>query len=1030
MYESTFYATRQPLLPINQLFEFYNIVKSHNEQYVLDYLIEQFTLNYQLEEALYLASDILYHEVIKYKSMSSVFSDKDKKRMLHSLTKYYIRASARATPFGLFANFREGSFDFEKDNTSFDQLNYHPKLDMEVLFQIGEYISVMECTKNHLILHNNTSLYKTKDDFRYIEYRMRNGLRTHHLVSIASDELLNFIIKISKKGIRYDTLIVEILNQYDAPKEDIEAHIDNLISCKFLVTNLDVNITGLDYLDVLYNFVSKISEEVIDEKLLLLKSILQDIKFLLAEVDNQHSNVSSYKKIHELLKSILPNIPEKNLIQLDVVSQQKDDTLSSEAKSDLGKLLSVFAAFSKSYPVQYSQLEIFKRAFSERYEDRKVKLTEALDEEIGIGYKSAISTKDVYDPKITGKTKFTRFALKKYHDYLKQGKKHIEITDRDIKENFGNINTDNSGPGFTYLINAYPKKEGALLHVVSYSPIITGLSGRFCGVHQAFYEKLNDLNERIEERYDHYIYAEIIHLPQARVGNVIARPYFGKYEIPFLANSMLPEEQKIFVDDLYIQMINNELFLFSEKLNKPIRPRLSNAHNYRKNGLPIYHFLSDMQFQNFDSQMIWDWGILKDIEEYLPRVVYKGIIIEQAYWIIKDHHFAALKKSKNFIQFKNNLTEIKKTLHFNDSVVFKESDNVLHLDLSTDLGIELFQKYVNKNEKQIILHENLLDKTNNESLTRYNKELVVPFVKKTDKKTFPLKIANSRKDRVPRTFIPGSEWIYFKVYIGHKFSNKLLIVIGDYIEKKLVSKGLVEKWFFIRYSDPKQHLRIRLYVSNPSITSSVVSGLSAIFSRYIKSGKIAGIVQDTYHRELERYKDKNIIESETLFFHDSRWVYNLYKSFSTINYNQLFFAAYFMVENYLETLNADHLEKLRFLERNFKYFAKEFDYERDKILRNSLHEELRKIKDVTITEALDDKVISIFSQSEIKNILFTVKGNVKDDYFNILGSYIHMAVNRLFSEKQRFNEFRIYFFLYKKYQSIIAREINSVSLHK
>ncbi|SHL00072.1 lantibiotic dehydratase [Chryseobacterium polytrichastri] len=1025
MYESTFYATRQPLLPVNQLFEFYSIIKSHNEQYVLDYLIEKFTVNYQLEEALYLASDTLYHEVVKYKSMSSVFSDKDKKRMLHSLAKYYIRASSRATPFGLFANFREGGFDFEKDNDFTDQLDYYPKLDMEVLFQIGECLSGTEGVKNHLILYNNTSLYKTKDDFRYIEYRLRKGLRTHHLVSIASDELLNFIIKISKKGIKYDTLIVEILNQYDVVQEDVEAHVDNLISCKLLVTNLDVNITGLDYVDVLYDFVSKISDEVTDGKIVQLKNILQDIKSLLLQVDNKQSNISSYRKIYELLRDVLPNIPEKNLIQLDVVSQQIDDTLHSGVRADLGKLLSVFSTFSKSYSTQYSQLEIFKRAFSERYDDRRVKLTEALDEEIGIGYKSAISTKDIYDPKITGKTKFTKFVLKKYHDYLKQNKKQIEITDWDIKESFGNTNIDNSCPGFTYLINAYPKKEGLLLHAISYSPVITGLSGRFCGAHQQFYEKLNNLNDRIEDQYDNYIYAEIIHLPQARVGNVIARPYFGKYEIPFLANSRLPEEQKIFVDDLYIQMINNELFLFSEKLNKPIRPRLSNAHNYRKNGIPIYHFLSDMQFQNFDSQMIWDWGILKDVEEYLPRVVYKDIIIEQAYWIIKDHHFAALKKTKNFIQFKMSLAEIKHKLHFDDSIVFKESDNVLYIDLSTDLGIELFRKYVNKNEKQIVLYESLVDKTYGESLPRYNKELVVPFVKKTNKKAFPLKIVSPSKDTVPRTFIPGSEWIYFKVYIGHKFSNKLLVVIGDYIENKLVSKGLVGKWFFIRYSDPKQHLRIRIYIRDTSLVSSVVVGISTIFSKYIKLGKIAGVVQDTYHRELERYKNKNIIESEALFYHDSRLVYNLYKSFGEINYNQLFFAAYFIVEEYLETLNLDHLEKFKFLERNFKNFAKEFDYERNKTLRNSLHEELRKIKDITFTEALDTKMINIISKSEIKNILLTIKGNVKDDYFSMLGSYIHMSVNRLFSDKQRLNEFRIYFFLYKKYQSIIAREAKS-----
>lgn len=1025
MYESTFYATRQPLLPLNKLFKFYDIVKHHKNQYVLDYLISEFTYNYQLEEALYLASDVLYNEFIKYKSASLSFSDKEKNRMLHSLTKYYIRASARATPFGLFGNFREGDFNLAEDNAVSDKLEYHPKLDMEVLYQISEHILSIDGVKNHLTLNNNTSLYKTKDDFRYIEYRIKKGLRSHHLVSIKSDNLLNFIIKISKKGIEYDALILVLLNNYDVDKESIEKYVDNLISCKLLITNLDINITGKDYFNILYDFTSKISSEIINDKISIVKNILQDINSFLSQINNEQSNINSYKKIHELLRQFLPNIPEKNLIQLDVISKKKDYTLSPEYRSNLNNLLHVFSVFSRSYSTQNFQLEIFKRAFYERYEDRMMKLAEVLDEELGIGYKSAISIKDIYNSKRTDKNKFTGFVLKKYYQYLKQKEKYIEINDIDIKEYFGNIVvTQNVSPGFTYLLNAYPKKEDSLFHIVSCSPSISGLSGRFCGIHKDYYKKLNNLTNYIENQDSDYIYAEIVHLPQARVGNVIGRPYFGKYEIPFLSTSLLPESKKIIIDDLYIQMINNELYLFSKNLSKPIRPRLSNAHNYKKDGLPIYHFLSDMEYQNFDSQIIWDWRIVEDTEEYLPRVVYKNIILQQAYWIIKDENFARLKKAKNFTDFKIKILELRQKLNFTDWVVFKEGDNVLYLDLSTDLGIELIQRYINQNNKQIILYESLLDKEHDLPDSEYNKELVVSFVNLSHKITAPLKRKKNSKDTVTRTFVPGSEWIYFKIYIEHKFSNKLLVIIGDYIEKKLINNELIEKWFFIRYSDPKQHIRLRLYTKDLSKVSAIVTGLSNIFNHYIKSGKISSITQDTYNRELERYGDKNIIKSELLFHTDSKLVYHLHKFLNTISYNQLFFISCFIVERYLETLGTDNVEKLKFLSENFDYYAKEFNYENDKVLRNSLHEELRKIKDIKTVKILDPGILNIIDQSKIKNILFEIKSNINSDYFGMLGIYIHMTVNRLFSEKQRFNEFRIYFFLYKKYKSIIAREKN------
>ncbi|NMR33764.1 lantibiotic dehydratase [Chryseobacterium aquaticum] len=1023
MYESTFYATRQPLLPLNKLLKFYDIAKHHKSQDILDYLVKEFTSNYQLEEALYLASDVLYSELIKYKSIPSNFSDKEKNRMLHSLTKYYIRASARATPFGLFGNFREGSFDIEGNNNASNILEYHPKLDMEVLYQISEHILSIDGVKTYLTLSHNTSLYKTNDDFRYVEYRIKNGLRTHHLVSIKSDSLLNFVIKVSKKGIGYDALIIELLNNYDVDKEDIERYVDDLISCKLLITNLDINITGKDYFEILSDFISNVSPRITNDKILAVKNILQKINSLLLQINHEQSNVSFYKKIHELLKQFLPHIPEKNLIQLDVTSKKKDFTLPLEIKSNLNNLLNIFSTFSKSYSTENFQLEIFKRAFYERYENRMMKLTEVLDEELGIGYKSAISIKDIHNSKRTDKNKLTGFVLKKYHQYLKKKEEYIELNDIEIKEYFGNVtDSKNVSPSFTYLLNAYPKKEGSLFRIISYSPSTTSLSGRFCGVHKEYYKKLNDLTNHIENQQSDYVYAEIVHLPQARVGNVIGRPYFGNYEIPYLSTSLLPESKKIIVDDLYIQMINKELYLFSKSLNKPIRPRLSNAHNYRKDGLPIYHFLSDMQYQNLDFQVIWDWSILEESEEYFPRVVYKNIILQEAYWTIKDKNFADLKKAKNFTDFKKKISELRQKLNIADWVVFKERDNVLYLDLSTDIGIELIQKYVNQNNKQIILHESLLDKKHELPDSAYNKELVVPFVNFSQKVAPSLKRKKISKDTVTRNFIPGSEWIYFKIYIEHKFSNKLLVILGDYIEKKLINKGLIEKWFFIRYSDPKQHIRLRLYTKDLSTISTVVTGISNIFKHYGKSGKISSITQDSYQRELERYGDKNIIKTESLFYINSKLVYYLYKSFKTISYNNLFFISYFMIEKYLETLSDNNLEKLKFLSENFNYYAKEFNYENDKTIRNSLHEELRKIKNINVEEVLDKDTINIINQSKIKNALLEIKNDVKSDYFRILASYIHMSINRLFYENQRFNEFKLYFFLYKKYQSIIARE--------
>ena len=65
-------------------------------------------------------------------------------------------------------------------------------------------------------------------------------------------------------------------------------------------------------------------------------------------------------------------------------------------KNELESLTNIVSKFA-ILPSQNSQFEVFKRAFKERYDNKKVKLAEALDGELGLGYKSARSLRDFYD---------------------------------------------------------------------------------------------------------------------------------------------------------------------------------------------------------------------------------------------------------------------------------------------------------------------------------------------------------------------------------------------------------------------------------------------------------------------------------------------------------------------------------------------------------------------------------------------------------------------------------------------------------
>lgn len=63
-------------------------------------------------------------------------------------------------------------------------------------------------------------------------------------------------------------------------------------------------------------------------------------------------------------------------------------------------------------------------------------------------------------------------------------------------------------------------------------------------------------------------------------------------------------------------------------------------------------------------------------------------------------------------------------------------------------------------------------------------------------------------NKIHRTFIPGSQWVYIKLYTGEKTADDLLIQVIAPVIKKVQKAQHIKKWFFIRYSDPDFHLRI------------------------------------------------------------------------------------------------------------------------------------------------------------------------------------------------------------------------------
>jgi hypothetical protein len=192
------------------------------------------------------------------------------------------------------------------------------------------------------------------------------------------------------------------------------------------------------------------------------------------------------------------------------------------------------------------------------------------------------------------------------------------------------------------------------------------------------------------------------------VGNVLLRPVLRPYEIPYLAKAAVDQDFHIKVDDLMVSVKANQVVLRSKRLNKRVIPRLTNAHNYSYNALPVYHFLADMQTQNLRGGIGFNWGPLANEYEFLPRVTYKNLIFNAATWNIRRDDIKDFVKIKEDDRLYDAIREWREKLRLPEYVLLSDSDNKLFMNLDNVMCIRtLFS--VTKNRGGFQLEEFLFN---------------------------------------------------------------------------------------------------------------------------------------------------------------------------------------------------------------------------------------------------------------------------------------------------------------------------------
>ena len=1002
------------------------------------------------KEAIYLASPVLHDQLIKWHK-DELRDEKEIDKLVLSIYKYYSRMQTRCTPYGLFAGCSTGIWGPKNEIITTDYIKRHTRLDMNYLCALAQKLNTHSIILPLLLFYPNNSIYLLGSQLRFVEYKYVNNRRIHQISSIDYNNYLQIILEKAKPGSTISELS-NILVDDDITYAEAEVFIKELIDSQVLISELEPAVTGDEFIYQLIDALKKLNEKNNNLEINSIIQILITTKEQIQEIDGQiGNNTEMYRIIYQQLKALDTPIEENQLFQTDLYKASTSAILNENVKKDLQSAIDFLNRFSlKSSNLN---LETFKENFQIRYEDSEILLLEALDTETGIGYTNKdkvgvnILLDDIFIPVRNQRSYNIKwntqqdFLHERLISAIKKNDYTVIFTDEDIKttENYSAVLPDSLSIMFRiiYENKLYIQNIGG--------SSAANLLGRFAHGDDTIHKIINDITTHEQNLNNGKILAEIVHLPESRIGNILLRPVLRNYEIPYLGKSALPAENQIQLQDLMISIRNGKIILRSIKLNKEVIPRLSTAHGYSFNALPAYQFLGDLQTQYVEkSELAFNWGTLSSNYKFLPRAEYKNIILARAKWqLLKSDYQILLSEER--ISLIDKIIEWRKQWNIPQYVVLVEADNELFVNFDDVLSIKMFVSVIKKKDR-IALDEFLFDVDNllikDVQENRYTNEFIAVLLKSEnkDQSSYPsthfIKPVEEIVKISQRDFTLGSEWLYYKFYCGVTTADKLLSEVIKPLTEEIVKNKWADKFFFIRYRDPDLHIRLRFHVNNINNVGKIIAVVYQSILPYVDQGLVVKIQTDTYRREIERYGNNTMDITESFFYIDSIVTLNMLELISEDKDEQIRWQfAIRSVDELLTIFQYTPNEKLLLLEQFKEGYINEHSNSKELRLQlDTKSRNLRKHVENILNRELDAAReilplidLLIWKREQLKpvaNKIIELKNmnQLQITLSGLMESYTHMMLNRIFRSRQRTYEMVIYDLLYRFYKSTLSIE--------
>lgn len=993
--------------------------------------------------ALMLSSEVLSEKLSTAEPLAAPADKKLEKQNL-AFTKYYLRAHSRPTPFGLFAGMDRVTWQdhtrlvFETNQTK--NVQTYSCLDIDLMHFFLAQIKTFPEVRKALTFTPNSTLYRVGNQFRYTEKIMTESGKRYELSAFEFDDFYTSFFDFCKTGKKIDEMASFVSDQVEIDLDEAFEFIEQISSSGVLVDNFELGISGDSLLHQFENQIHFVRQLVQvnslenNELKVLLETALTCIDKIKLFDQADHERTQILAEIQDLMRTKFPGFNAANVIQVNTHPELTTNALSYEIQKKLKKSLLVLAKLADK-PRQKT-LDKFKEEFYTKYGEKRIPLLKALDPENGIVYGNLSAEQMDKNPFLSGLsfrsfdgsgsgidlTNSEYFMLGKLNEAIRNNSSEIRISAEDLAKSKAKSSLFLPTIPVSFSVYDNGKEPLIHLHCVGQSCAINMLA-RFHEQDETISQVLNEVNDIEKSYYTDQIVAEIVHLPEARMGNVVHRPLFRDYDIPYIGKSSQPQDRQINIDDLDVCVEDDIIRLYSRSLKKYVIPRLSNAHNYDMRTTQVYQFMCHLQFQRKRDGIYFSWGNLEHLFDHFPRVIVEGIVVAPEKWCI---HFDQIKEILQTDDLKNYFQAHKLPLRF----LMLDGDNYLPIDLENELSCTLLISEL-KSKKRLDIEEqfnydhSVLKTQNGQGIPH---EFVSIVHQKTSVKTNEMRYPDNSAYSIQTKFGIGSEWLYLKIYTGLKSAELILVNALIPLLAKCREADWIKKWFFIKYNDPENHLRIRFLMQSTDKLPYLLMELNTLLKTQ-NLDEICTLEMAEYQRETERYDPLLMEQTEDLFCTGSNLALTLLQSDAEREIERWKWAAAWC-DFLMEKFNLSIKNKQEITTRLGQSFLDEHGFSTSQ--RKKIDQKFRVIEpqlfDILMGHSEERNTIAAqyaqFDAFDQINAAFELQ-KVQVDKWDYVASLMHMELNRLFRSNQRKNEMVVYYCLGKMYRSLIARGLNT-----